>query len=376
MCVVSWFPVPAVSEVLKQHQYRHLLAGACNRAAFFAPFPTSHRPPRGFPSCWRNGKVICSSLSAFLLSVVMTRDAIETQQRPPWWRPQQNTQCARYLSYAGLFFLFLFFYVSLYCYRIAINNIKSPTDIQKTIGKLPHALCVHGCYWENNKWKKKVLVNDGFPQAWVSDPCGLYGGNVVTCWRTGGDYLLLKEMAGPLQQWSQRPPNVDVSESRRERWSSAEKSATFFSRSHFFGSRGGPPAAMQNPYCWLSDAHAKHPPRSCCLGGSGDCQAAVQLAQESSSLMRIRPLLRIQILENIYGCRDPQQNHTNTVQTTSEGKKHVLLLWCQANVCIWWSTIEKKTLNVCCKAFTFRYLINVILFQLPKHLRWDGGGAL
>lgn len=169
-----------------------------------------------------------------------------------------------------------------------------------------------------------VLVNDGFPQAWVSDPCGLYGGNVVRCWRTGGDYLLLKEMAGPLQPWAQRPLNLGVLESQRERWSSAEKSAIFFSRSYFFGSRGGPPAAMQNPYCWLSDTHAKHP-GSCCLGGSGDCQAAVQLAQESSSLMRIRPFLRMQILENIYGCRDPQKKtHTNTVQTTFEGSTVVV----------------------------------------------------
>lgn len=51
-----------------------------------------------------------------------------------------------------------FFHVSLYCCRIAINNIKSPTDVQKTICKLPLSMAVTVKTISGNKCSGKWWV--------------------------------------------------------------------------------------------------------------------------------------------------------------------------------------------------------------------------
>lgn len=143
-----------------------------------------------------------------------------------------------------------------------------------------------------NKYAAKHLNSVGFPQSWTTDIFQILF-NAMTC--------LEKHCHVLKDNW--RLPAVK--RDGRTRYSYGHKAIWIYmfrspsessAENRLFGSQGGPPAVMQNPLCWLSSRHAKHPPGSWCLGGSGDCKAAAQLAQISSFLMHVRPLLSMEDL--------------------------------------------------------------------------------
>lgn len=105
--------------------------------------------------------------------------------------------------------------------------------------------------------------------------------------RRAGDYLLFKQIAGPVWPRLQRPLNFAPLQMFK---SPSEGIGVLLRNKQLLGQNslwipGWTASGDAEPFCWLASGHAEHPPGSWCLGGSGDCKATTQLTQ--TSLWRI-----------------------------------------------------------------------------------------
>lgn len=222
--------------VFNQHQYFHLLVGACQCAVLFAPFTTSHRPPRGFPSCWRNGKVICWSLSAFFCQWCWHG----MQQRPSWghldgdsinrhsvhvnfhtWRSFLSFFLSRSVSVSGL--IFRGFICKHGIKKCEVNmallfNLIDRSPAQRINGNKCSG-AFSQCVFLFPSWKTDIfqaLFNTMYCMGKPFPP---------NSWRSDRDYLLFKQIAGPVWPRLLRPLNIaplQIFKSPRH-WSSSEK---------------------------------------------------------------------------------------------------------------------------------------------------------
>lgn len=101
--------------------------------------------------------------------------------------------------------------------------------------------------------------------------------------RRAGDYLLFKQIAGPVWPWLQSPLNFAPLQLFK---SPCEGVGVLLRNKQLLGQNslwipGWAAIGNAEPICWLVSGHAEHPRGSWCLGGLGDCQAAVQLTQIS-----------------------------------------------------------------------------------------------
>lgn len=132
--------------------------------------------------------------------------------------------------------------------------------------------------------------------------------------RRVGDYLLFKQIAGPVWPRMQRPLNFAPLQMFK---SPSEGIGVLLRNKQLLGQNslwipGWTASGDAEPLCWLASGHAEHPPGSWCLGGSGDCSAAAQLAKKKKKLgenylMWVRPVLSTQIMYNINCCRSSQE---------------------------------------------------------------------
>lgn len=115
----------------------------------------------------------------------MTRDAIETQQRPPWWRPQQHTVCMR-----AQIWVFPFFSLTFRCLCLYLQNNKKWSYIsflycRKEKFNFGFRLC---CLFRTvttktinvNKYAAKHLKSVVFSQSWTKTVFQILF-NAMTC---------------------------------------------------------------------------------------------------------------------------------------------------------------------------------------------------
>lgn len=160
----------------------------------------------------------------------MTRDAIETQQRPPWWRPQQHTPFACLLRYGS------FFSLSFQCPCLFLQNNKKWWYISfLQCMKEKFNFSFHFCSLSRTVTTKTINVNK-YDAQHLKVLFSLSPGQkpyfrsflmqwpvwrkIAMCWRTVG-YLLLKEMAGSVYRYGNQAIWIYLFQSLNE--SSAEK---------------------------------------------------------------------------------------------------------------------------------------------------------
>lgn len=122
--------------------------------------------------------------------------------------------------------------------------------------------------------------------------------------RRAGDYLLFKQIAGPVWPRLQRPLNfarLQMFKSPSEGTGVLQRNKELLGQNSLWIPGWIPwwtASSEAEPFFWLVSGHAERSPGSWCLGGSGDCQAAATINPNKlveNYLMCVRPLLSIQI---------------------------------------------------------------------------------